>query len=143
MVAQRCSTDNPRTLFQCSKWWTRATSRMEGSPEGGSGTGKAAWAEKPVRKRSFDTTRATSNFLEGGLHKFQLPFMSYRKLRQICASDHRPQKGNSGYWVCSIIFLRRLQQKKAFHSWLVVQTRSARCLHEKWSSDENPCRQIT
>ena len=39
-------TDNSRTLlFQCRKWWTRATSRKEGSPEGGAGTGTAAWAE--------------------------------------------------------------------------------------------------
>ena len=55
-VAPRRSTDNPRTLVQCKKWWwTHATSCKEVSPEGGAGTGKAAWAEKTVSKRSFDT----------------------------------------------------------------------------------------
>ena len=38
-------TDNSRTLFPRRKWWTYATSRKEGSPEGGAGTGKTAWVE--------------------------------------------------------------------------------------------------
>ena len=46
VVAPRRSTANSRMLlFQCTKWWTHATSRKEGSPEGGAGTGTAAWAE--------------------------------------------------------------------------------------------------
>ena len=114
-MAPRRSTDNPRTLVQCKKWWwTHATSCKEGSKSRGrrAGTGKAAWAEKTVSKRSFDTSRASSKFLEqatrgiGGLQRFQVSFMGCIKLRRFWTSDHHPQKKNSGCLckcVCGVI----------------------------------------
>ena len=65
VVAPRRSTDNPRSLLlPYSKVVVDPCGFSHGSPEGGSGTGKAAWAEKTVSKRSFDTARAASYFLE-------------------------------------------------------------------------------
>ena len=65
VVAPRRSTDNSRTLLlPCRKVVVDPCGFSHGSPEGGSGTGKAAWAEKTVSKGSFDTARATSKFPE-------------------------------------------------------------------------------
>ena len=55
-MAPRRSTDNPRSLLlPCSKVVVDPCDLSHGSHEGGSGTGKAAWAEKTVSKRNFDT----------------------------------------------------------------------------------------
>ena len=90
-VAPRRSTDNPRTLVQCKKWWwTHATSCKEGSKSRGrrAGTGKTAWTEKTVSKGALTQARASSKFLQqatrgiGGLQRCHLLFRCYRKLRQ-------------------------------------------------------------
>ena len=89
LVAPRRSTDNSRTLLlPCSKVVVDPCDLSHGSPEGGSGTGKAAWAEKTVSKGSSDTARATSKFPEqatkgiGGLQRCHLLFRCFRKLRR-------------------------------------------------------------
>ena len=112
-VAPRRSTDNPRTLVQCKKWWwTHATSCKEVSPEGGAGTGKAAWAEKRSANGALTRAHASSKFLEqatrgiGGLQRCHLLFRCYRKLRRFYTSDNRPPKRNLGYWVCANVFLQ-------------------------------------
>ena len=64
------------------------------SPEGGAGTGTAAWAEKPVRKRSFDTCRVvfagTHHMRDRRITDMSVIVLGKRKIKTILCKRPSP-----------------------------------------------------
>ena len=81
-------------VVPAQEWWTHVTSRREGSPKGGDGTGKTAWVEKPVRKRSFDTCRVvfpgTHHMRDRRITDMSVIVLGKRKIKTILCKRPSP-----------------------------------------------------
>ena len=143
-------TDNSRTLlFPCNTWWSHAASRMEGSPKGGACTGKQQHGRKkrsangaltrPVPRRKF---LEHSHIRDRRITEMLLIVQGLPKIKTIMNKRQSPADREFrilGLCTCLFDVICCTKWRQHIHICWVRQTRRARCVHEKWSSDVSLC----